>query len=410
MAYPLNSLIQQGKIAQDGTPSMSTPTDITCNNGVLQMVDSELPSGYKRIIGIEFSATTYYKISGFHLRGSDTVRISFSVDRACNVFGCYTDNAATDNYSLYMSTTSNAKYLRYDGDVYNSYIPSAQFGTRYDVVITPNGTTGMPDDSTITPATFESVAELCVGTTSISASSSKLDGCIWGNFEIDGRLKLIPCERTSDNVLGYYDTVDGTFYEPVGSSPVSIGYDASHLNVLTVVGTPEVLTLGTQTASVADLYALQVGNYYDTQDIISGTVTRNVGVKVFDGTETFTTVGGVPCYTGFVNPENNSTPVCTHFKGISPSTQFKTGNAQFYGNGRLIFGTTQTTANFTTWVGEQYAAGTPLIVLYALTTPVTERVKGQSLVTAEGSNTVSVTANVSGIKLTAEYAQAVEEP
>ena len=49
-------------------------------------------------------------------------------------------------------------------------------------------------------------------------------GDIIGNVIVDGRLKLIPCERLSDNVLGYYDAVSGTFYEPTGGAPISLGY------------------------------------------------------------------------------------------------------------------------------------------------------------------------------------------
>lgn len=179
----------------------------------------ELPSEYRRVKGFEFSANTYYLIEGFKLTGADTVRLSFSVDKACNVFGCYTTNEADDNYSLYASTASGAKYLRYDGAVYNSQIPSSQLGERFDVIISPTGTSGLPTDSVITPVEFTATADLCVGVTSTGATSSKMDGNIWGNFVVDGRLKLIPCERISDGELGYYDTHSNTFYEPVGSAP-----------------------------------------------------------------------------------------------------------------------------------------------------------------------------------------------
>lgn len=181
-----------------------------------------LPSDYRRVAGFEFNANTYYLIEGFKLTGNDTVRISFSVDKACNVFGCYTTNDATDNYSLYASTASGAKYLRYDGTVYNSQVPSSRLGERLDVVITPTGTTGLPNDSEMTPVEFTASADLCVGVTSPGATSSKLDGNIWGDVIVEGRLKLIPCERLSDGTLGYYDTYTGTFYEPIGSAPTEI--------------------------------------------------------------------------------------------------------------------------------------------------------------------------------------------
>lgn len=195
--------------------------------GSTQVYEAEkLPSGYKKVTGFEFSAATYYAITGFKLKGSDTIRISFSADKACNVFGCYTTTSATDNYSLYISTTSGSKYLRYDGGTYKSYFPSASLGERYDVVITPTGSSGMPtgQDDTWTAATFTSSADMCIGTTSSSATSSKLDGKIWGNFVVDGRFCGIPCERESDNKLGYYDTYSETFYAPTGSAPTSLGY------------------------------------------------------------------------------------------------------------------------------------------------------------------------------------------
>ena len=274
MAHAIRKLVQFGKCTTSGG-------DIYCNNGKLTAIDDELPDGYQRQIGFELSAGTYYRVPGFHLRGSDTVRISFSVDKACNVFGCYTSNDATDNYSLYASTSSGAKYLRYDGDTYNSYIPSSRFGERFDVVITPNGTTGMPTDSVMTPATFESVADLCIGTTAPSATSSKLDGNIWGNFVVDNRLTLIPVKRLADDALGYYDPDSDTLYEPIGSAPASLGVDTSHLTVLSVIGTPEVLTIGNQTAHVEDLF--EVGGVADEQDIISGVITRRVEVSVANG-------------------------------------------------------------------------------------------------------------------------------
>lgn len=186
----------------------------------------ELPEGYRRVKGFDFDSATYFLITGFKLRGSDTVRFSFSVNKSCNVFGCYTTNSATDNFSLYASTSSGSKYLRYDGATYNSNIPSNRTGERFDVVISPTGTTGFPTDSEITPAEFTTSVDLCIGTTGVSASSAKLDGNIWDNFVVDGRLKLIPCERVSDGTLGYYDTHSKTFYEPTGSAPTSLGYEA----------------------------------------------------------------------------------------------------------------------------------------------------------------------------------------
>lgn len=182
-----------------------------------------LPEGYKKVKGFKFSHGTYYKITDFFLKSDDVLHISFSVDNACNVFGCYTGASATNNYSLYAMTTSGGKYLRYDGSTYNSCFSSAELGKRFDVTISASGTSGMPIDSVFSESTFTCSSDLCIGTTSPSATSLKLDGNIWGNIVVEGRLKLVPCERLSDGVLGYYDMVGGTFYEPVGSAPTSLG-------------------------------------------------------------------------------------------------------------------------------------------------------------------------------------------
>ena len=185
---------------------------------------SAIPSGYKELVGLRFDNNTYYEITDFHLKGSDTVRISFSITAACNVFGCYQGTEANDNYDLYASISSGSKYLRYGDGTYLSYWSNDQLNKRFDVVFTPTGTTGMPDDSTWTEKSFTSANNMLVAATTTTGTSAKMKGDIFGHIVVDGRLNLIPMERISDNVLGYYDSVSKTFYEPIGSGVVSLGY------------------------------------------------------------------------------------------------------------------------------------------------------------------------------------------
>lgn len=276
MAHAIRKLVQYGKCTTSGG-------DIYCNNGKLVALDDELPVGYKRVLGFSCNNNAMWKITGFKLRGSDTVRVSFSVTAACNVWGCYQGASDDDNYDLYASTSSGAKYFRYGDGTYLSYFAPSDLGQRFDVVYTPTGSTGMPQDSTWEPMTFESANDLMLGTTATSSSSAKLKGSLYGDFIVDGRLHLVPCERVSDGVLGYYDLIGETFYGPSTgfAGAVSLGYDTSHLTVLSVVGTPEVLTIGTQTAHVESLF--EVGGVADEQDIISGVITRKVEVSVSAG-------------------------------------------------------------------------------------------------------------------------------
>lgn len=191
-------------------------------------VGDALPAGYKRLIGLTFNNNAYYQITGFKMHGDDTLRFSFQTPleadggAACNVLGAY-DGASgvLTNYSLYIGNASGAKYLRYDGGTYSSQVV---FGDRYDVVITPTGSQGMLVDSTWEEKEFTSVVDLHIGITSGLATSAKMIGDIIGPVIVDGRAKLIPCERQADSVLGYYDTYSETFYEPTGSGVVSMGY------------------------------------------------------------------------------------------------------------------------------------------------------------------------------------------
>ena len=212
-----------GEKIEDG-PTLSTAQ---FRSSVLRLLAAvaadDLPGGYRRVLGLTYN-NAYYAITGFKMRGGDTLRFSFKctmASPACNVIGAYDASSAQTNYSLYLGATSSAKYLRYNGSTYNS---QAVQNKQYDVVITPTGSSGMEVDSTWTAKTFESAGDLCIGTTSPTATSSKMVGDIIGNVIVDGRLKLIPCERLSDNVLGYYDTHSDTFYEPTGSGIESMGY------------------------------------------------------------------------------------------------------------------------------------------------------------------------------------------
>ena len=318
MAHAIRKLVQYGKCSTSGG-------DIYCNNGKLTAVDDELPAGYKRLLGITFDGNFRYE-TGEHLTGADDVTMTLDnlSSNGKNVFGSY--NGANDkNFSLYIYGSTNGSYFRF-GD----QLKRPKYGStgRRTITFGASGTSGFAENFTVDPDTFTTPDNVYIGMLP-NSSSPGYTGDIIGNILVGTRLKWIPVERESDGVIGYYERVNGNFIAPTGSgTPVSLGYDTSHLNVLSVVGTPEVLTIGNQTAHVEDLF--EVGGTADEQDIISGVVTRRVEVTITGGVIT-----------------------------ISP-----------------------------------------------LATPVTEHVTPQPLNTAEGSNTLSWTAEVSGTTKTVTYAKA----
>ena len=157
------------------------------------------------------------------------------------------------------------------------------------------------------------------------------------------------------------------------------------------------------TATCEDL--LSVGTYTDQQEIIDGTVTRKVGVKVLDGTENWQS-GATGRYYLSVDQQylkNTYTPLCTHFP--MSTTTGGTGDMTTPNTLALYVGginayqmyayPSTTTANslsaWKQWLADQYAAGTPVIVVYLLATSTTETVTGQPMETVEGDNVVEIT-------------------
>lgn len=166
---------------------------------------------------------------------------------------------------------------------------------------------------------------------------------------------------------------------------------------------------------------LKVGNYEDVQEILSGVITRNIGVKVLDGTEDWVAYGSsIP---GLVYSDDAITNnligapitfmVCSHLQ-IDKTTTVEEGRIRFQGNvttnnvttGRVYIKAdpSWTLAQTTQWLADQYNAGTPVIVLYPLATATTESVTGQAVQVADGDNTLEITqASMDGLELEAQY-------
>ena len=174
---------------------------------------------------------------------------------------------------------------------------------------------------------------------------------------------------------------------------------------------------GTATAEML----LKVGDYQDEQEILSGAVTRKVGIKVFDGTEGW--VKGTSFYAdislGALQAAHSC--ICNYYAGKSTNPYSADSNTiqVGYNGGSLTFWNRvyitanraeyATAADFKAYLAAQYAAGTPVIVLYPLATPTTESVTGQTLQVTAGDNILEITqASMSGLELEAEYEKEAE--
>ena len=167
---------------------------------------------------------------------------------------------------------------------------------------------------------------------------------------------------------------------------------------------------GTATAEML----LSVGNYQDAQSVLDGVVTRNVGIKVLDGTETFTTSSSGAMITSIADVAIGATnnPINTHFALETSPTSIAIGTQRFGASGDKIYSanyymkpmSTMTAAQFKQWLADQYAAGTPVIVVYPLVEPTAETVTPQTLQTQAGTNVLQITqASIDNLPLEATY-------
>lgn len=244
----------------------------------------------------------------------------------------------------------------------------------------------------------------------------------------------------STNFRWVFYKADKTFASAItnGATTIQTPANAEYANVyiasnLTVENAPDMqLELGS-TATTYEQYfnggsalaemLLKVGTYQDQQEVLGGDVTRNVGIKVFDGTENisiFTSSGRTSVFlihasdTGGLGNGHPSTDILSTHLGASNGTASSSmpNNSIFErGDDALEFFVRQDDYDnnlngFKQWLADQYNAGTPVIVVYPLAEPTTESVTGQPLTLQQGTNIVEITqASINNLTMEASFKQ-----
>lgn len=356
LAPEIKSLTQYGKCEQSGTPTPSSPVDIKCNNGTLK-----------------FSP----QMANVN---SDTALVGYYISSS----GAVAEDANNWIYQDYIPVKPSTKYtLSVDTALY--YVTISEYSSADDSGFIRRNAGSTGGNTSLTITTRSNTRYIRFGANIKSAA-----------ITIDDVLAIKWMLNNGDTALPYAPFIEGGIYAD---------------------GTPEVLTVThgdstTETASVVNLFA--VGDVADAQEIISGLINRKIGVIVLDGTEEWGVTSGV-LYTNLSAVDaayGRKAVVCTHYIGTNeanasmPANSAKTAN-----NSAVTFlqlyikdSSYSTAAGFTAYLAAQYAAGTPVIVIYPLAEDTTEHAAPQPLSTTDGDNTIAVEANVSGINLEAIYA------
>lgn len=152
------------------------------------------------------------------------------------------------------------------------------------------------------------------------------------------------------------------------------------------------------TATVVDLYG--VAGYKDSHEILTGNITQNVGIYAVTGTEAWTLAGT----TGADGSKRIWMDFNTKDANVGLSNMFTIAplasrDSEGMNNRFFMSGTTlhlrsdkfTSLADAKTWLANQYSAGTPVLVVYALRTPTTSTTTAQTLNISEGENTITIT-------------------
>ncbi len=214
---------------------------------------------------------------------------------------------------------------------------------------------------------------------------------------------VIPITPETTEFTYEVDIPDGISYVRISTNPAMITI-TDFRNSKPIYTDGEVETIAdsaNHTATVATL--LGVGDYRDTQNINTGAITRNVGVKVLNGTENWTYNAEqsrfITNVSNLVVATARTLPfVCTHYQVTYRST---TAPGYIYNSSNkqqiMITDAHTSVENWTQWLADQYANGTPVIIVYPLATPTTETVAGQTMTTAPVNNR---TGGVAGMTIT----------
>lgn len=460
VAKPLKSLMQYGLCVQDGTPTPDSPVDIVTNNGALRygalgrnLLDPSAANtllGYyiNKADGEQKAAASNFMFKGYMPVEAGKTYVAYGRRKTDNDLSDYNRIAwydstktwiagadYTQNRIAVVTAPENAAYARFSCnpsgtttqtvtqeivDSYNwMFAEGAAEITPFVPFVGGIYPSGTPETLWVSP-NYGQTFTLSNDIPNYSGDDPHRAGTILSNLPA-GKYTL-----KYGNISGralyvyYYDGgVKSSGYQSIGngvevtlSSGGSFylyggyGVTAEQISTLTL----EVYNTTEQTVNDVRMLLGLDDTYRDAEELIGGIKTGKVGVKVLDGTEEWTASTSYPgsCYTNDLGASPIGVAMCSHFTAVGALSSYSRGccfkeSVSF----SLWYGDTKATAiaDLTAFLATQYAAGTPVIVIYPLATETTEQGTAHSLHTSAGDNVVDVTSNVDPVTVAAEYAK-----
>lgn len=209
------------------------------------------------------------------------------------------------------------------------------------------------------------------------------------------------------------------FVMQLSATAVEAGMVQEAIEVLEAQGDNETLKLtpSNDTAGVANL--LKISNYVDTQEILTGLINHQLGVMVLTGEENWSfaqATGGGNHYAYFdvdnINENVTKQILCSHYQiaNINIVTTNERVCIRLNKNGFVFIDDTKcVNTTWQNWLAAQYAAGTPVIVVYPLATAQDEVAPvPQTMQTVAGDNTLDIVqAGMPGLEVSATYMKGI---
>ena len=181
------------------------------------------PLSYIRGTGSQYITTA------INLRSADVVKSKWRFENSAgNVYGCFTSSSGTDNFCLYAGSSSTDAYIRYNGQLVRDFKPAN--GSIHEL---EQGPGGFFDNGTkltdFAPATFTCTAPMYIFMLPNSSSAKVTARCYGLTVFRDGEqvCNFIPARNELTGEVGFYESVQGVFYENDGTGVFGEGPETS---------------------------------------------------------------------------------------------------------------------------------------------------------------------------------------
>ena len=326
-------------------PTPTEPIPLVSNNGVLKVRhQSGLPLGYTRLDYLQSDGASYLVVP--YIVNNKTVfyarynEIQNGPQTANAIFGVTDspDVSRANNGILRLTGVSFNRMGWGDsttGSIINTESAPKVFDTWYEVLYDQNklyqdGTlyaTSATDPNTVWSANY-GLGIFARNSSSVTMFAVVKISSVWAKENSEYKINLVPAKRNSDNVLGMYDLVSGQFFTNQGTGDFVAGNTVSDPVEIYTDGLQETIAIkddqsATVSTAVAEMLLKIDSTYTDQQEIIDGTVTRKIGIKVLDGTEdgwskTNNSFGNTALFAD--KKREKSTLFCSHFQYNDGST------------------------------------------------------------------------------------------